>query len=195
MYSITTQTLSLAEAQNRFQGIIDFDSRLRESVNGSLSGLEVWLPSPQESDPAPLYVLFVEVSGADRNELRKLVSHEIRHINWPSENLLFQQSFAVFGPQEGGIHVPLWDAKALRLQGGVQTMRIVLIGEDCVIDARHHLTEDDLEDFVLGCQSHMSSSGPNYKSNEIHDDSQMDEARSRGDEFKVSGRLVCLLKS
>lgn len=195
MYSITAHLQTLQEAKERFRGIVDFDAPQQENADDSLPGMEVWLPSPHETDPTSIHTLFVRVPGADRTALRKLGSREITQINWPSENLLHQQSFAIFGPQLGGIYVPLWGARSLMLHGDVRTVRLVLVGDEHVLDARHHFTDEDLEQFILGCQAQMDSSGPHYSPLRHYDEEQLNEVAGRGDAFAVTGRMVRLFES
>lgn len=192
MYSITTHLMTMSEAIARFKGIIDFTPPWQECNDSHLIGTEVLLPSPNETDPAPLHSLLVWVPGTDRDDLRRLVSQQIYPINWPSENLMRQQSFAVFGPEEGGLYLSLWGARGLTLDGGVQTVRIILVGDEHVVDAQHHFTGDDLDSFSGGGQGAMIDSGPNYNPYRLYEEEHLQEVAYLGDGFVVPGRMVRL---
>lgn len=193
MYTITAQLLSLEEAGERFGDIVDLDAGQKTNEEGSLVGLERWLQSPHEPDSTPICALFVNVPGVDRATLRSVASCELWHINVDSENLLRQQSFVVLGPQDGGLYVPLWNSRALAMHGNVRTIRLVLVGNECVLDVCHDLTGMDLEDYLLGCQSVMASSGPHYNPSRTHSEDRLAEVTERSNEIAVSGRVVHLL--
>lgn len=190
MYTITAQLLSLEEARERFGDIVVFDADHLTNEEGSLVGLECWLPSSNETDSTPISALFVKLPGVDRATLRSVASHELWHMNVDSENLLHQQSFVVLGPQAGGIYVPLWNSRALAMHGDVRTIRLVLAGDECVLDVCHHLTGMDLEDYLLGCQSVMASSGPHYNPCRIYGEDRLAEVAQCSEEIAVTGQVV-----
>ena len=99
----------------------------------------------------------------------------------------------VLGPQEGGLYLPLWNSRTLAMHGDARTIRLVLVGDECVLDACHHFTGMDLDDFLVGCQSVMASSGPNYNACRTHGDDRLAEVAHRCDEFIVTGHLVRVL--
>jgi len=185
--------MSLEEAKRRFEGFVDFDAGHQTSEEGSLVWLECWLPSPCETDPTPIFVLFVWVPGLDRAALRNLASWELWHINVDSKNLLRQESFVVFGPQDGGLYVPLWGSLTLAMHGDIRTIRLVLVGDECVLDASHHITGTDFDDFLLGCQSVMASSGLHYNPCRTHGEERLAEVARSSNEIAVSGHVVRLL--
>lgn len=192
MYSITTHLMTMSEAISRFKGFIDFPVPADERSDDSLFGMEVLLPSPYPTDPAPVLALLVRVPGTDWESLRELVSRAIWTINWPSENLTRQQSYAVLGAEDGGLYVPLWSAEGLNLQGGVSTIRIILVGDEYVVDAHHHFTEEDRDNFLVGCQAATMSSGPNYNPHRPYDEEHLKEVAHLSDDFMVPGRRVSI---
>lgn len=192
MYSITTHLMTMSEAIARFKTIIDFAPPWQECNDSGLPGTEIVLLSPNETDPAPLHTLIIWVPGTDWEDLRGLVSREIYLINLPSENFMHQQSFAVLGPKKGGLYVPMWDVKGLRLHKGVNTVRIILVGDEHVVDAQHHLTGKEMDSFTEDGRGAMLDSGPNYKPYRLYEDEHLQEIAYSGDGFVVPGRMVRL---
>lgn len=195
MYSITMHLMTMSEAIERFKGIIDFTPPWQECTDSRLLGTEMVLPSPNDTDPAPLHTLLIWVPGTDWEDLRGLVSRGIWTINWPSENLMLQQSFAVLGPEENGLYVPMRGAESLMLHGSVKTVRIILVGDEHVVDAQHHFTGDDLDSFTVGCQGVMTDSGPNYKPYRLYEEEHLEAVAHLSNEFVLPGRIVGLYEA
>lgn len=192
-YSITTQILSLNESKRLFHGTVDFDASHPECRHDSLSGVERWIPGRNLDDTVAVQVLFVRVPGVGPGILRQLASQEIWHINWASENLQSQASFAVFGPQVGGIYVPLRGTDSLKPDAATWTMRLALVGDGCVLYACHCLCDEALDDYLVGCQVVTASSGLHYDPARIHSQAELDAVAHREEEFLVTGRTVRLL--
>jgi hypothetical protein len=190
MYSVTTQVLSMPEAQQRFQGFIDLQKTLPENEPGTLSGTEVWLPGCSDADPHPHYVLFVRAAEFERDALVATCSQHLRQINWESENLEHKQSFVLMGAKETGIYVPLWSSGCLRISERQCTIRVVFIGSDWAVDTRHHLTGEDLDDYMIGCQVHMDSTGPHYKPWRMYSEETLNAMKGLSGNIEVPGRMV-----
>lgn len=192
MYSITTHRMTMSEAISRFKGFIHFPLPGEERADDSLFGMEILLPSPYPTDPAPVPALLVRVPGTDWKSLRELVSKEVWSINWPSENLMRQQSYAVLGSEEEGLYVSLWIAQSMRLEDDVSTIRIILVGDEYVVDAHHHITGEDRDIFLIGCQAATMTSGINYNPHRRYEEKHLEEVAHLSDDFRVPGRIVCL---
>jgi len=191
MYTISTRCLTLDEAKKHFDCLAEADLVQRAPQEVALSGCELWLEGWQESD-APSYALIVRVPGKGREELRQLVSQEVQLMNRPSEDLLQQETFAILGSTEHGLYVPLWRSKVMRLLGDVRVIRVILLGDEHVVDACHVFCEQALDDYLVGCQAQMDSSGPHYVPHRYHSEKEIEEARTRGGDFMVPGFRVHL---
>lgn len=192
MYAITNQILSMPEAEDRFRGIIDLKSVLHDEKPGRLSGVELWLPGTSDSGPAPHHVLFVRADHYEKAELLEKCSLPMRQINLTSENLEHKESFSIFGPEDDGIYIPLWYAKCLAIRERQSTVRVLFIGSDWVVDMRHHLTGDDLDDFMVGCMALMNTSGANYHAYREHSEEEFEAVKEKSDGFVIPGELVYL---
>lgn len=190
MYAISNQILSMPEAEDRFRGIFDLKAGLPENDWGTLYGAEVWLPGPSESCSAPHHVLFVRADHYEKVELLSKCSLPLRDINLKSENLKYKESFAFLGPEEDAIYIPLWHVECLNICDGQSVVRIVFIGRDWVVDMRHHLTGDELDDFLLGWQALTNTSGPNYNACREHSEEEFEEVKEKSSEFSITGELV-----
>lgn len=195
MYEITTQLLSLEDANHRYPQVGDFATSADVMTGEQLPsvGMECWLPTSHVDDSQPLPALLVRCRGVGRVTLRSLASRELWHMNVDSENLLRQESFLILGPEEGGLYLPLRGSSVFALGAGLNAVRMLLIGDEWVVDATHRLTGDDLEDYLLGCQAAGASSGPHYNPSRVYDEAALDERAQYGYEFVVSGHLVHLL--
>lgn len=195
MYEITTQMLSFEEANLRYSQVGDFTTStdVMTGEHPPCVGMEYWLPISHEKESLPLHALFVRCRGIDRVALRSLASHELWHMNVDSENLLRQESFLILGPEEGGLYLPLEGSSAFALGAGSNGIRMLLIADEWVVDVTHRLTGDDLEDYLLGCQAALASSGSRYIPSRVYDDTTLDERANHGHEFVVSGHMVHLL--
>lgn len=195
MYAITNQILSMPEAQDRFRGIIDLKTVLHDDKPGSLAGVELWLPGTGESGPAPHHVLFVRADHYEKAELLEKCSLPMHQINMTSENLENKESFSVLGPEDDGIYIPLWYAKCLGISERQSAVRVVFIGRDWVVDMRHHLTGDDLDDFMVGCMALMNTSGVNYHAYREHSEEEFEAVEGKSDGFAIPGELVYLQRT
>jgi hypothetical protein len=182
----------MSEAQRRFEGFIDLQKTLPENSPGTLSGTEIWLPGVSNADPLPHYVLFVRATEHMLNALMATCCQHLEQINWESENLKRKESFVRMGSEEEGIYIPLWGAECLRVFERQSTIRVVLIGSDWVIDTRHYLTDEDLDDFAIGCQAHMDTTGPHYKPWRMYSEEVLEAAEGLSDTIEVPGRMVRL---
>lgn len=194
MYSITSEYLSPTEAEERFGQFISLSKPEFELPPGGVPGVEVLMPSPYESDIGPIPTLFIWLPAECKASLQKLCKGRAWDINWSSRNLLNQHTFLVFGPEEGGLYVPIWATNAALLHEERQTMRLVLIQDDAVVDLRHHITGDDLEIFTGGCQGSTASSGPNYQPYRIYGDDELAAVAHLGDGYDLPGHRVYPLK-
>jgi hypothetical protein len=192
MYSVTTQVLSMLEARERFEGIIDLETTIPVSPDGTLSGAELWLPGVCKDDPLPHYVLFVRAPECEKDALMEMCSRRLWGINVHSENLEHGESFMVMGTQEQGIYIPLWSAECLRIDERQSTIRVVLIGGDWVIDTRYHLSGDDFDVYTTDCMALMDSTGPHYNPERIYNEEELETAQGLSDDFAVPGRVVKL---
>lgn len=199
MYSITSHVLSLEEAEMRFAGIIDLSHPNIELRKGEVLGLELPIPSHTEdlefgSGTLPaLPTLFIWLPEHERWRLQALASREPWMINLHSRNLLRAESFAVLGPEESGIYIPLGPTRAFCPQPDAPIVRIVLIGADRVIDVRHHYMGDDYESFVCGGQAQTTAS-INYSCTRRYSEEELGLAADLGDEFSIPGYLVRVMR-
>lgn len=193
MYSITTNLLSLEEAKSLLP-LLSLDALSHEPEGrGVLLGMQCPASAPADNGPTPRVALLVRMPGAERDVLRRLGSHEVWHMNLESANLQHQRSFAVLGPEEGGLYVPLQGTHCLYPDASPWTFEFVLLGDDCVLHAHHCLRGDDLDDYLVGCQAVCASSGLNFDAARIHDLEALDAAAPNGDHFVAPGWLVQLL--
>lgn len=195
MYTLTQQALSMMEAKTRFGGVLDLQLPNVEFPSTCVPGVEVLLPSPTDTDVEAISTLFIWVEGASVDDLRQLAAMPLLEENAETANLLERESFAILGDREGGIYIPMWRTDALRIGPGRQTLRFVLIGNDHVMDVRHHFTGEHLEDFSLNAQAQMSDSGPNYSCERDNSEEMLNEAAHLGYEYSLLGRRVVLLRA
>lgn len=194
MYTLTQQALSTAEAKARFRGLIDLELPEVELPDGCVPGLEVLLPSPTDTDIEAISTLFIWVPGATLADLRKLAAMPFEVENAETENLLRSESFAILGDKVGGIYIPMWSADAFSIWRGKQTVRLVLIGDESVMDVHHHFTGEDLELFEICGQVQMSTTGPNYSCGRRHSEETLNEVAHLGYDYCLLGRQVVLLQ-
>lgn len=194
MYTLTQQALSMAEAKTRFEGVIDLQLPNVELPATCIPGVEVLLPSPTDTDVKAISTLFIWVSGATIDDLHQLAGMPFRMENSETENLLYRESFVILGERVGGVYVPMWGTDALDVGPQRQTIRLVLIGDDHVMDVRHHLTGEHLDDFNLYAQVQMTRSGPNYSCERDHSEEILNEYAHLGYGYSLLGRRVVLLR-
>lgn len=199
MYSITTQKLTLQEADSRFGAILDLTHPDFETPPGTVLGVEVPIPldsndlSPGEQESPELPTLFIWLPNYEGWQLQELASMELWTIGMHSKNLLHAESFVVLGPEDGGVYIPMGLTRLFYIHEEAPTIRLVLIGSDAVIDARHHYTGDHFEAFVCGAQAQTSGSG-NYSCTRFYSEEELNEAASLGDDYSVTGHLVRLCR-
>lgn len=184
----------MAEAQTRFQGVVDLQLPDVELPDGCVPGLEVLLPSPTDTDVEAISTLFIWVPGATLPDLRKLAAMPFEVENAETENLLRSESFAILGDKFGGIYIPMWRADAFSIWRGKQTVRLVLIGDESVMDVRHHFTGGDLELFEICGQVQMNTTGPNYSCGRRHSEETLIEVAHLGYDYWLLGRQVVMLQ-
>lgn len=194
MYTLTLQALSMREARTRFNGVIDLQPPAAQLPAGTVPGVEVLLPSPTETDVEAISTLFIWVPGATIGDLRKFAAMPFGEENCETENLLYRESFVILGDTVGGVYVPMWGTDAFRVRHGRQTIRVVLIGDDDVIDVRHHFTGASLEQFALDAQVQMSNTGPNYSCERDNSEEMLKEAAHLGYGYSLPGRRVVMLR-
>jgi len=74
-------------------------------------------------------------------------------------------------------------------KGRRNTIRVVLVGEDLVLDVDHHLTEWDFENFVIGCQAVEAC---RFHPPSVFCDDELLGAANRGTGFSIEGGMVHL---
>jgi len=103
------------------------------------------------------------------------------------------ESFTVAGAEDEGLYMPMWSTQGFRLSNLEKTVSLIFIGDEEVVDARHHFTGEHLDDFLIGCQAAMASSGPNYRPFELNTNEEMAEVEFLGSGVRFPGRRVCQL--
>lgn len=199
MYEISTQVLSLREAQNRFAEVIDLSPPDFEALPGHVFGIELQVQiglrnSRKSRSKKTELALFIWLPEHPTEQLRALASTPFSAINVHSRNLLHALTFAVIGPIESGLYVTTWGTDLFCVSGEDVSVRIVLIGSEAVVDAKHRFTGSDAEDFSLGGQAQMGSTGPNYWCERVYSDEELELAAELGNDYDVPGLLVIPLK-
>lgn len=199
MYEINTQALSLQEAQDRFAEVFDLSPPSFEARAGRVFGFEQPIPiaprcSRESSSIDTEMALFVWLPEHSTEQLRDLASAPFSFINLHSRNLLHALTFATIGPIESGLYVTAWGTDLFCVSGEDVSVRIVLIGSEAVVDAKHRFTGSDAEEFSLGGQAQMGSTGPNYWCERVYSDEELKLAAELGNDYDVPGLIVIPLK-
>ena len=73
------------------------------------------------------------------------------------------------------------------------------IGDDAVlglelfvVDSHHHLTGEDRDDFLVGCQAVTMSSGVNYNPYRLYEEKHLEEVANLSEDFMLPGRRICI---
>ncbi len=193
MYSIDIKVMSHPEARAQFKEAFDFIWSFESPCEYRLDSMEFACQYPGESTDSRVEVLVARLPSRTHKEAVSLVSCELRHITWTTGDLQCQEAYAVLGPDTGGIHVPLRLATVTNLCKASPAFRIVLIGDDYTICARHELTKEHLHQYEVDRLKALCLSGGNYDPLCHHSYEQLSEARGRGLRFSLPGPVTRMM--
>lgn len=171
---------------------MDFDLEGPACEDGTLPAHAVWLPSPHLEDPAPHHVLFIAMRDVSCCDILKAATQELGHVNLISEDLRDMKPFLQVGTDDWSAYVPLNLIHNILQKGDRNTIRLVFVGEDWVLDVRHHFTQWDFENFVIGCQAVEAC---RYHPPSVFGEDELLAAANRGTGFSVKGGVVRLQES
>lgn len=200
MYETTTRTMTLQEADWEFAGVLDLSVPLIEPPEGCVLGLEMRVPEVRtdfegESEaPTALDTLFIWLPNHARRSLQALASRELWTVSLRSRNLQESDSFVVMGPKESGLYISLWRTNLFCMNYGDDTVRVVLIGADAVVDVRYRFTGDDLEAFQCDGQAQTAGTGPNHYPSRSYTEEELLLAANLGDGYANPGYQVRMIQ-
>lgn len=193
MYSIDIKVMSHPEARAQFKNTFDFIWSFKGPSELRLDSMEFSCQYPDEASHSGVEVLVARFPNRTRPEAVNLVSCELRHITRATGDLQCQEAYAVLGPDIGGIHVPLRLSTVTNLCEAFPVFRIVLIGDDYTICARHELTNEHLHQYKVDRLKVLCLSGRNYDPLCHHSCEQLSEARGRGLGFSLPGPVMRMM--
>lgn len=193
MYSIDIKVMSHPEARAQFKNAFDFIWSFKGPSEHRLDSMEFACQYPDEASDSGVAVLVARFPNRTQTEAVNLVSFELRHITWATGDLQCQEAYAVLGPDTGGIHVPLRLATVTNLCEAFPVFRVVLIGDDYAICARHVLTNEHLRQYEVDRREVLCLSGRNYDPLCHHSCERLSEAQGRGMRFILPGPVMRMM--
>lgn len=192
MHLVTTITYRLDEAKQRFEGTIDLTRPEEDPPAGRLAGVEVELPSPYKSDKMPVPTLVVWFPGWSRKQVRDLLSQEVSGVHLATQDRSYVDVCILFGPEQGGLYIAMGLDMFYFLTEERRTLRVLAVGDDFVVDARHVYTEEDLDAYWDSMPPCLNT-GPDFDAHSYFTAEERESTAHLPSSFKPPGPMVIFL--
>lgn len=193
MYAINVISIPLKEANERFAGLLDLTPPNAIPPEGRIAACEILLPSPYSFDTEPIPTLLTWFPGWNRADVMKLLSHEIDGTDVVTQDCSYAETCILFGPKQGGLYIAMEFHDFFNIGPKRNTIRILAVGDDFVVDARHVFTGDEDQAYFWRRLPYSMNTGPNFKQHLYFTPEEILANKDKEPCFKPPGPMLTFL--
>ena len=193
MRAINVISIPLNEAKKHFEDLLDLTPPNAVPPEGRIVATEILLPSPYKFDKKPVPTLLTWFPGWRQEDVMRLLSQHIDGTDVVTEDRSYAESCILFGPKNGGLYVAMEFHRFFAIEPERSTIRILAVGDDFLVDARHIFTGEEDQNYCMECLPYSMNTGPNFKQHLYFTPEEILANKDKEPCFKPPGPMLIFL--